>query len=528
MLETSGRAYSLAELRAAVPSSTRAETNGSGPSSNGSGLKPAQRTPFTRGQASAFIAKSAGRFTGSTEGGQNNAANVLCFAMGHFVTTDDHPGHWTRQEAEEWAWEAGEECGYAQRAPSGLRATIRSGLDAGMRDPFPCVPDKPADESAEHEQVSSWAPVDLVALLAEDYEPPRAEILRRSDGVALLYPGKLHSLHGESESGKSWVALIASTEVLADGDHVLFVDHESDAVTVVDRLLALGVERAVISDRFHYLRPDEPVNGAVFGEVLTRPYRLAVVDGVTEGISVEGLSSNDADQVAEWIRKVPRRIATATGAATVVVDHVTKTRDGRGRFALGSQHKMNALTGAAYTVDVATPFGRGQVGQLVLRVGKDRPGAVRPHAGPPSPVDRTAEVARVRIDARDPKSIAVRLEGWSTPGAEPTAERDAFTAPEWWHFDPANVPDDARAIRGPGYRAVPLVYARTFALGEVGGTPAGIVSDVVRYATERRLANHSRSSCKDAMAALQGQGVIVKTGEGGHVAVADEYRETGR
>jgi hypothetical protein len=68
------------------------ETNGSGP-------KQVQRRPFTRGQASAFIAESAGRFRSSTEGGQNNAANELCFAMGHFVTTDDHPGHWTRQEA---------------------------------------------------------------------------------------------------------------------------------------------------------------------------------------------------------------------------------------------------------------------------------------------------------------------------------------------------------------------------------------------------------------------------------------------
>lgn len=106
-----------------------------------SSLKPAGRTPFTWAHAKAYVTDLGKRVLESVEGGQNNALNDLCMALGHFVTTGDHPGHWSREEAELWAEDAATQCGYAQRDPRGMRATIRSGLDAGMRDPYPCAPD---------------------------------------------------------------------------------------------------------------------------------------------------------------------------------------------------------------------------------------------------------------------------------------------------------------------------------------------------------------------------------------------------
>lgn len=78
--------------------------------------------------------------------------------------------------------------------------------------------------------------------------------------------------------------------------------------------------------------------------MLARPYDLAVIDGVTEAFAVFGVSSVDNDEVTTWGRQVPRKIAQRTGAAVVVVDHVTK---GRGRFAIGAQAKMSYLTGAS-------------------------------------------------------------------------------------------------------------------------------------------------------------------------------------
>ncbi|GAY09826.1 DNA helicase, phage-associated [Pseudonocardia sp. N23] len=102
-------------------------------------LNPAKRTAFTRSEADACVQGPGRRFTESVEGGQNNALNELCMALGHFVETDDRPGHWSRRDAERWAEDAARENGYAQRDPTGMRATIRSGLEAGMRDRWPCI-----------------------------------------------------------------------------------------------------------------------------------------------------------------------------------------------------------------------------------------------------------------------------------------------------------------------------------------------------------------------------------------------------
>jgi len=112
--------------------------------------------------------------------------------------------------------------------------------------------------------------------------------------------------------------------------------------------------------------------GAAWRQLLARSYALVAIDGVTDALTMFGHATKDNDGITAFSRDVPRRLADQTGAAVVMVDHVTKDNDSRGRFAIGGQAKMNALTGAAYTVDVAEPLGRGMRGVIVLRVAKDR------------------------------------------------------------------------------------------------------------------------------------------------------------
>ncbi|MFZ1412137.1 MAG: hypothetical protein WAS07_11810, partial [Micropruina sp.] len=128
-------------------------------------------------------------------------------------------------------------------------------------------------------------------------------------------------------------------------------------------------------------------------------FDLAVIDGVTDALALWGAETKDNDGITRWARELPKRIADTTGAAVVMVDHVTKDADSRGRFAIGGQAKLAALTGAAYTVEVSQPLGRGLRGVIVLRVAKDRPGHVRGHSGPMRTSDRTQEAARVTIDS---------------------------------------------------------------------------------------------------------------------------------
>lgn len=279
------------------------------------------------------------------------------------------------------------------------------------------LPEPPSgdDGYGEDEGPSSWAPLDLSAYLDGSYVPEVAALFPRADGACLLYPGRLHSFHGESESGKSLLAQAEAARLLCAGERVLFLDFESDAAAVVARLGALGASRSDIADRLDYVRPEAslrtPAAREAFSGLLSRRYALAVLDGVTEALSLltDG-GGKPEEQIVAFVRLLPRRIARETGAAVVQVDHVTKSAEGRGRFAIGSQHKMNSIDGAAYVVEVSEPLGLGLRGVVVLRVAKDRPGSVRPVCGSFRKGDRTQEAARVVLDATETGRTVVTVQ----------------------------------------------------------------------------------------------------------------------
>lgn len=258
----------------------------------------------------------------------------------------------------------------------------------------------------DHADEPSWAPVDIgSARRGVGAAPPT--VLARSDGACLFYPGKTHSVHGESESGKSWLVQCASAEQLIAGESVLYLDFEDEAGPVAERLILLGVSPEVVDDptRFVYVHPDQPpatdAERAAFDALLGETYTLAIIDGVTDSMGVFGLSTKDNDDVARWQRTLPKAIARETGAAVVCVDHVTKDTDSRGRFALGGQHKMAGLSGAAYLVEMEQPFAAGQAGRASVRVGKDRPGLVRGLGGRWRKSDRTQHVADLHLDSSE-------------------------------------------------------------------------------------------------------------------------------
>lgn len=260
----------------------------------------------------------------------------------------------------------------------------------------------------------TWGRIDLSDVLNGTWSAPEATRMQRTDGNHLLYEGKVHSFQGESESGKSFLAQAESARTLMNGGRVLYLDFESDQGTVVNRMLAMGTPPAAIRDRLDYRRPDQ--NPALLAELdtwremLSTPTDLAIIDGVTEAFSVFGVNSMDNDEVTTWGRQVPRKIAERTGAAVVVIDHVTKSAEGRGRFAIGAQAKMSYLTGASYSIEVKTPLGVGMRGVLSMRVGKDRPGRVRPISGAYRASDRSQEAAQVVIDSTDPERIHYELQ----------------------------------------------------------------------------------------------------------------------
>lgn len=237
-----------------------------------------------------------------------------------------------------------------------------------------------ATQAHEFAARSTWEPVNLLAVLAGEVAETAPALLTRSDGAALLYPGKVHSFAAESESGKSWLALLACVQVIDAGGHVAYVDFEDSPGSIVERLLDLGAHPDTLLERFHYVRPDDPIDASARLRILelcrTWPIALAVCDGVTEAMVISGWSIIDNDDVARFFAGLPRVFARE-GAAVVLIDHVVKDKEQRGRYAIGGQHKLAGIDGAAYTLDIVQPFGRGRNGKARVTVTKDRPGFVR-------------------------------------------------------------------------------------------------------------------------------------------------------
>lgn len=226
---------------------------------------------------------------------------------------------------------------------------------------------------------STWAPVDLAPVLEnrDALEPPPS-VLARNDGSCLLYAGKIHWLAGEPEAAKGWTALLAAKEQIEAGEHVVWADFEDEARTVVGRALSLGIEPGAIEERFHYLRPDEPLSDAGRTEVqrvLEFQPTLGVIDGMTDALALHGIDLRDNTEVATWMRGLPTTLRDR-GLAVVIIDHVTKDSESRGRWSIGAQHKL-AKTDVQYHLKVEQPLGIGLVGRVLIRVEKDRPGHLR-------------------------------------------------------------------------------------------------------------------------------------------------------
>ncbi len=228
---------------------------------------------------------------------------------------------------------------------------------------------------------TTWTPVNLAQVLAGDYLDPPPTMLRRTDGIPLLYDGAVHSISGESESGKTWLTLIAALQLVQAALNVVFIDFEDRADRVIGRLVALGATPDQIRDHFSYVRPDRPLDDDGRAQLAPALHNasLVIVDGVTEAMTMHGFDLNSNADSALFQGLIPRWIADH-GPAVVLIDHVVKDKEKQGRFALGAQHKLAGLDGVAYIVTMIQPFARGKRGLAKVEIGKDRPGHVREHA----------------------------------------------------------------------------------------------------------------------------------------------------
>lgn len=235
----------------------------------------------------------------------------------------------------------------------------------------------------------SWAPVDLSPYLVEGgLAPIEPEVGLRSDNKPLLYKGRIHTWAGESEAGKSWLAVHCVLAEMRKGNTSIIVDFEDEPYGWVARLMAAGARPEELDVGLAYIRPEEPIGSlrsyarSLVGQAIAdlQP-SFVLLDGTTDAMTLHGLNPLDNKDAAQFGRMLPRWIASQ-GPAVVASDHMAKGVDrtkGMPRYQMGAVHKLNGVDGASFIMDNRSPFGIGLTGRSTLYIAKDRPGYLRQH-----------------------------------------------------------------------------------------------------------------------------------------------------
>lgn len=292
-----------------------------------------------------------------------------------------------------------------------------------------------SSHSTEHDQLedarTTWWPRDHDLITNAEPEPGPAYLIR-DDGHALFYPGRVNGIVAPSESGKTWVALLAAVQSVQSGERVTILDFEDSHSGIHGRLTALGLTPTQIRDHLAYIGPDEPFHPFLpTGRDLTEHLdtwqpSLIILDGFNAAMTLQGLdlmSNKDATTFAQTVLKPLAR----AGAAVVYIDHTPKDTEKQSAGGIGAQAKRAMTTGCALKVEVIKPFGKGQEGKLRLRVDKDRQGDVRGISLPGKAGHWAADVtiAPAQLeDGGDRVQVVVHAPAGSSDTAP--AEREAF------------------------------------------------------------------------------------------------------
>ena len=255
-----------------------------------------------------------------------------------------------------------------QHATSTARAITSSSTSAALA----------ALDDGGEDHDDEWTPLDLgdiaAAIRNGTHQPIMPEVLEVDGAFPLFYCSRVNSLFGESGGGKTWVALAAIAEVVRSGHRAAMIDYEDAPAGIAERLVLLGLDDDEVR-RVDYVNPTTGIGiGIEQFEGRGNTYTLVVIDSTGEAMAAGGVDANADREVAQWFTIVKRICRLPGGPAVVVLDHVPKDKDAPSAYAIGSQRKRAAVTGAAYRVDTLKEPAKGRDGKLKLSVAKDRPG----------------------------------------------------------------------------------------------------------------------------------------------------------
>lgn len=230
-------------------------------------------------------------------------------------------------------------------------------------DELNAVPAKTIDDQADRD---SWLPLNLAYL---PDEPPVKPTL---GGFGIVYPGKRHVFSGPQESAKTLAAYAIVIETIRTIDtSAAILDFEMGAYAARNRLRELGATNTDL-ERIHYLEPHEPATDERISTLIALQPMLVLIDAAAGAYDLQGLDENKRADVERFTRLFVRGFWKA-GIATIVLDHVVKNTETRGKYAIGSERKTGGVD-VHLGFDTILPIKRGSTGLYKITTHKDRDG----------------------------------------------------------------------------------------------------------------------------------------------------------
>ncbi len=267
-------------------------------------------------------------------------------------------------------------------------ATIRSGINAGMANPWTpefraerddttgasgpaATAEGDAQEAEEPVRASSWQPIDIIA--AADTPPPEPSFYG-----GLIYPGARHLISGEPETMKSWLALAVAHQVASDLGRVIYINTDgAPDWDIAQRLRAIGLTDEEIRRNVTLISPAEPPGPNDIQELADTKPDLVILDTLDPAAELIDADTNSSKDTMRTIRTYITPFFR-TGASILILDHVVKDPESRGRYSSGSGRKLGEVEVHIGLKLVGPPLTReGGDTRIQITVHKDRLAGIR-------------------------------------------------------------------------------------------------------------------------------------------------------
>lgn len=267
----------------------------------------------------------------ATEGERNHQLNISAYRLGRFVSA----GQLDQAKAEAWLEHVAGEIGLE---PGETNRTIRSGIEAGQRDPFTLVsndyrnsqvtaPLEMCGQGHQDDDVHELAavelpkPVDWASVLSDD--TPDVDWLIPD----LIERGRLHALFAPSKSHKSLIVQYFCAELSLSAP-VMYLDFENSRADLKLRFGPHGMDKtaADLSQLLYFQFPslsalDTPSGGAQL-DAMADEYKPALVIIDTTSRVIRG-EENSSDTFRALYRHALAPLK-ARGVAVLRIDHAGK------------------------------------------------------------------------------------------------------------------------------------------------------------------------------------------------------------